>query len=89
MCGHDRGREDGLLVGNMRMNWGGKQSIVSNTEIKEEVRYLGPHSPVLKVGDVQKMTFQEDDDGPYCMAPILHQLHCYDEIKWTKIKKNV
>ncbi len=68
------------------MNWGGKQSIVRDTEIKEEAGYLGLHSPVLKVGDVQKMTFQEDDEGPYYMATILFQLHCYDEIKGTKIK---
>ncbi len=24
-CGHDRGREDGLVVGNMQALWGGKQ----------------------------------------------------------------
>jgi hypothetical protein len=73
----------------MRTNWGGKQSIVRDTEIKEEAGYLGPHSPVLKVVDVQKMTFQEDDDGPYYMATILRQLHCYDEIKGMKIKKRL
>jgi hypothetical protein len=58
-------------------------------EIKEETGYLGPHSPVLKVGDIQKVTFQEDDDGPYYMTTILHQLHCYDEIKGTRIKKRL
>ncbi len=35
-------------------NWGGKQSSVRDMEIKEEVGYLGMHSPVLKVGDIQK-----------------------------------
>ncbi len=48
-CGHDHGREDGLSVGNMKINWGGKQSRVRDTEIKEEVGYLGPHSPSLKL----------------------------------------
>jgi len=53
-CGHDRGRGDGLSVGNMRVNWGGKQSRVRDTEIKEEIGYLGPHSPLLKVGDIKE-----------------------------------
>ncbi len=29
--GHDRGRADGLLVGTMRTNWGGKQNRVRVT----------------------------------------------------------
>ncbi len=63
-CGHDRGRGDGLSVGNMRVNWGGKQSRVRDTEIKEELGYLGPHSLLLKVGDTQRMIFQAEDAGP-------------------------
>jgi hypothetical protein len=33
------------------VNWGGKKSRVRDTEIKEEIGYLGPHSLLLKVGD--------------------------------------
>jgi len=33
-CGHDHGRGVGLSVGNMSVNWGGKQSRVRGTEIK-------------------------------------------------------
>jgi hypothetical protein len=44
-CGHNRGREDELSVGNIKVNWGGKQSSVRDTEIKEEVGHLAPHSP--------------------------------------------
>jgi hypothetical protein len=39
----------------MRTNWGGKQSRVRDALIKEEVGYLRPHSPVLKVEDIQKI----------------------------------
>jgi hypothetical protein len=67
-CGHDRDRTDGLLVGNMRTNWGGKQSRVRDTLIKEEVGYLRPCTPALKAGDNQKMCFQDDDKGPYYMS---------------------
>ena len=88
-CGHDRGREDGLPVGNMKLNWGGKQSRVRDTEIKEKVGYLGPHSPLLKVGDIQKMCFEEGDDGPYYMSPINRELHRYDEVKGKKVKKRL
>ncbi len=73
-CSHDHGREDGLSVGNMKVNWGGKQSRLRYTEIKEEVGYLGPHSPVLHVGDIQKMCFEEGDDGPYYMKPSVQHI---------------
>jgi hypothetical protein len=67
-CGHDCGRGDGLSVENMRGDWGGKQSRVRDTEIKEEIRYHGPLSPLLKVGDIQRMIFQEDDEDTYYMS---------------------
>ncbi len=51
-CGHDHGREDGLFVGNMRVIWGGKQNRVKDTEIKEVVGYVSPHSPTLQVGRI-------------------------------------
>jgi hypothetical protein len=86
-CGHDRDREDGLTVGNLRVNWGGKQSRVRDTLIQDEAGYLGPHS--LQVGDIQKMVFEEGDDGPYYMKPINQQLHHYDQVKGKKIKKRL
>jgi hypothetical protein len=42
--GHDHGRGDGMFVGNMKVNWGGKQSRVKYMLIKEQAVYLGPHS---------------------------------------------
>jgi len=82
------GSDDGLSVGNMRVNWGRKQSRVRDTLIKEEAGCLGPHSPKLQVGDIQKMVFQEGDTGHYYMTPINQQLHCYDEVKGKKIKND-
>ena len=87
-CVHDHGRDDGLSGGNMRVNWGEKQSRVSDALIKEEAGYLGPHSPKLHIGDIQKMVFQEGVTGPSYMTPINQQLHCYDEVKGKKIKND-
>jgi hypothetical protein len=39
-CGHDHGRQDGLSVGNMSVNWGGKQNKVRDTKIKDAAGYL-------------------------------------------------
>jgi hypothetical protein len=71
------------------VNWGGKQNKVRDTEIKDAAGYLGPYSPKLKVGDVQKMVFTDDDDGPFYMSPINCELHRYDEVKGTKVKKRL
>jgi hypothetical protein len=49
--------------------------------IKEEVRFLGQHSPVPRVGGIQKMCFHEDEESPYCMSATNWELHHYDEIK--------
>ncbi len=73
----------------MKVNWGGKQSRVRDTLIKEQTGYLGPHSPKLQVGETQKMVFQEGDAGPYYMTPINQELHHYDEVKDKKIKKRL
>jgi hypothetical protein len=34
-CSYNRGKEDGLSVRYMRVNWGGKQSRVRDTEIRK------------------------------------------------------
>jgi hypothetical protein len=87
-CGHDHGKEDGLSVGNMRVNWGGKQNRVRDTEIKEVAGYLSPHTPKLQVGSIQKMIFQEDEDGPYYLTPSNRELHRYDEVKGRMVKND-
>jgi hypothetical protein len=71
-CGHDRGREDGLLVKNMQVTWAGKQK-KQPTLIVQEQGFLGPQSPKLQVGDVQQMIFSEADEGPYYLKPMVHE----------------
>jgi hypothetical protein len=88
-CGHGHGREDSLSVGNMKVNWGGKQSRVTDMLIKVQSGYLGPHSPKLQVGEMQKMVFQEGDAEPHYMTPINQELHHYDKVKGKKIKKRL
>ena len=83
-CGHDRGREDGLIAANMNTTWGGKQRKVRSSEITQEEGFLGPHSPSLKVGDIQSMVFQETDIGPYYMPEPMRSLRRYDEIVGEK-----
>ena len=66
-CGHDKHREDGLNAENMSKSFGGKESRLRDMTIKQETGYLGPHLHQVQVGDVQKMSFHEDDEGPFWM----------------------
>jgi len=88
-CGHDRGREDGLIVSNMSVNWGGKQAKVRSSEIKQEQGFLGPHSPKLQVGSIQHMVFQDFDEGPYYLPPNLQQIRKHDEVRGKKVKNRL
>ena len=65
--GHDRLRPDGLNVNEMNKGYGGSQVKMRNTTI-QSITYLGPHSPILQVGDVQKMSFQFNDNGPFWLS---------------------
>ena len=67
-CGHDKQREDGLNVENMSKTFGGKQSKMHLTTIKQEKGYLGPYPHTLQVGDIQHMMFQPEDDGPFWLS---------------------
>jgi hypothetical protein len=40
-----------------------------DTEIKGVWAYLGPFPSVLKMGDIQKMNFQEGEYGPFWLSP--------------------
>ncbi len=68
-CNHDSVREDGLVVSNMSTTWGGKQRKIRDTDIKQEMGYLGPHSPQLYVESIQHRVFQEVDQGQYYLPP--------------------
>jgi hypothetical protein len=67
-CGHDKQQPNGLNAENMLKNYGGQQSILRSTVIKQEKGYLGPHACTLNPGDVQHFIFRDDDDGPFWMT---------------------
>ncbi|KAI2503269.1 hypothetical protein MHU86_11206 [Fragilaria crotonensis] len=46
--------------------------------IIQEEGYLGPYSPVLRVGDVQSLIFKDTDSGPWYLAPEQKELHRHD-----------
>jgi len=66
-CGHDKQQPNGLNAENMSKNYGGQQSILRPTIIKQVDGYLGPYRRTLNVGSIQNFVFQDDDDGPFWM----------------------
>ena len=61
-CGHDRQRDDGLNVEYMSKGYGGKQSRLRPSLIKQVDGYIGSFTQKLNVGDTQTMIFSADDD---------------------------
>jgi hypothetical protein len=61
--GHMKFAEDALIASNLNVNFGGKQPRVRETYITNDI-HLGANAK-LKVGDVQKMQFTEDDEPPF------------------------
>ncbi len=51
----------------MSKNYGGQQSTLRPTIIKQVDGYLGPYRHTLNVGSIQNVVFQDDDDGPFWM----------------------
>lgn len=43
--------------------------MMRDTTILSDKGYLGPHSPVLKVGDTQSLIFKAEDCGPWYLTP--------------------
>jgi hypothetical protein len=64
-CGHDRQWEDGLNVENMSIGYGGKQSRLRPSLMKQVDGYLGSFNQKLNTGDTQTMVFSANDDGPF------------------------
>jgi hypothetical protein len=80
-CGHDKQREDGLNVERMLKGYGGKQAVLHDTIIRQEQGYLGTYPRRLKPGDIQKMIFQDGDEGPFWMQEMERQQKKYDIVK--------
>jgi hypothetical protein len=55
---------DALIVSNLNLKWGGKQTLMRPSIIISD-ECLGPYSKILKVGDVQAFQFDENSSGPF------------------------
>ena len=82
--GHTKMRDDGLLVNNMNISYGGVVNTMHDSVIKE----LGPYQSLLKIGDVQKMIFTKHDRGPFWLTSLQCIKSKYDSVQDTKIKKD-
>ena len=67
--GHNKKRVNGLDANSMSKYYGGNQSTLRDAPIYQEEGILGPFPQKLSVGDVQKMVFQDTDDGPFWLSP--------------------
>jgi hypothetical protein len=67
-CGHDCQREDGLNANRMNKDFGGAQQRMHSTKMKTP-DYLAPHQGILRVGDVQHMSYGINDPGPFYLSP--------------------
>ena len=61
--GHACKRDGALNALNMSKSYGGAKEQMRDTVIMSEEGYLGTHSPILGVGDIQSMVFKTDDRG--------------------------
>ena len=77
--GHNKARPDGLCVNNMNKKYGGAQVHLHDTVIKDET-YLGEFEVQnkLKVNDVQKFVFGDNDDGPFYLPAEERILNKFD-----------
>jgi hypothetical protein len=78
--GHAKKLPDGLDAYSMNKGYGGIQTRMRESVIKEENGYLGTHTRTLNVGDTQKFIFQPGDDGPFWMTQAERDLNCHDRV---------
>ena len=76
--GHARKRHGALSAQNMSKNYGGAQAMMRDTTVTAEEGFLGPHLPLLQVGDTQCMAFKSTDIGPWYLTPEQQQLQRHD-----------
>ena len=86
--GHDCTAPDALKADAMRKHYGGKQPRMRNTVIQNN-NFLGPHQPQckLQVGQIQYMTFKENDTGPDYLTPQQRLEQRFDRVTGTKTIK--
>ena len=79
-----------MNVNTMSVRWGGCQEKMRDTKIKE----VGPYPSILRIGDIQRMVFEEQDSGPFYLPNNHRQMRKYGRPtgKWkviTKTKKKL
>jgi hypothetical protein len=63
----------------MSKGYGGAQTLTRDTIIVQAEGYLGPYSPVLKVGDTQSLVYNgTTDSGPWYLTPEQQELQRHD-----------
>ena len=73
----------------MSKKYGGKQSILRASLIKQERGYLGRFPRTFNPGDMQQMVFLQDGEGPFWMTSEQRQSTRLDiEIQGKVIKRN-
>ena len=82
--GHTKMRDDGLLVSNMNISYGGAVNTMHDSVIKE----LDKFNSKLTIGEVQKMNFTKHDRGPFWLSPLECIKSKYDKIHDSTIKKD-
>jgi hypothetical protein len=65
--GHAKKLSHGLDVQSMNKSYGGAQSNICESIMKQHDWYFGMHSHTLEVGNTQSFTFSSTEDGPFWM----------------------
>jgi hypothetical protein len=77
--GHARKQDGALSALNMSKGYGGAQTLMRDTIIVQAEGYLGPYSPILKVGDTQSLVYKgTTDSGPWYLTPEQKELQRHD-----------
>ena len=79
--GHGHVRDGALNANTMNVRFGGKQSRLRRTKIKD----VGAYERILDAGDVQLMMFLDEDEGPFYLDPQDRICRKYDQ-KTDKVK---
>lgn len=73
--GHDYQQQNGLNLNKIRKEFDGQQPKMQNTIPFS----FGPHTPILKPGQIQSLVFLESDEGPFYLSASERQERKYDK----------
>ncbi len=87
-CGRDRQRQDGFNAEHMNKLYRGNKPKMRDTKIMQEQGYLGPYDRTLMPGDIQPLTFQLTETGPFWMNPVERERRRHDIIVEGQVSKS-